>query len=118
MCKARLICLAFMVSVLAAFSAPAFGQLATQTVTLEPGWNSVFLEVQPDPKECDTVFDGMPVESVWAWNRHFSSVQFIQDLNTLVPEQPEWLTYFPPGSGKARWVGFFESLADKYRQSS
>jgi hypothetical protein len=27
-------------------------------------------------------------------------VQFIQDVNTLVPEQPEWLHYFPQDSGK------------------
>ena len=75
---------------------PAMAQWTTQTIVLRPGWNAVFLEVQPEPKDCDTLLAGMPVESVWAWNRRFSSVQFIQDPNELVPAQPDWLTYVPP----------------------
>lgn len=75
-------------------AAPTFGQWTTQTFLLEPGWNAVFFEVQPEPNRCSRVFEGLPVESVWMWNRQFSSVQFIQDANLLVPEQPEWLKYF------------------------
>jgi hypothetical protein len=72
-----------------------FAQWVTQTITLNPGWNSVFLEVQPANPDCDAVFAGVPVESVWAWNRRYSSVQFIQDSTQLVPGQPDWLTYLP-----------------------
>jgi hypothetical protein len=79
-----------------AWSASAcFGQWVTQSITLNPGWNAVFLEVQPANPDCDAVFSGVPVESVWAWNRRFSSVQFIQDASQLVPGQPDWLTYLP-----------------------
>jgi hypothetical protein len=70
-------------------------QWVTQTITLNPGWNAVYLEVQPANPDCDAAFTGVPVESVWYWNRRFSSVQYIQDANTLVPGQPDWLTYLP-----------------------
>ncbi len=74
---------------------PAFGQWTSQTITLRPGWNAIYLEVQPEPKDCDTLFNGLPVESAWAWNRRFSSVQFIQNPDELMVAQPDWLTYLP-----------------------
>ena len=75
----------------------ATAQWVTQTLVLRPGWNAVYLEVQPEPAECDQVFAGLPIESVWAWNRRFSTVQFIQDVNELVPGQPDWLVHLPAG---------------------
>jgi len=89
----RAICL--LPVLLAALPWPAFAQWTNQTIVLRPGWNSVFLEIQPEPRECDAVFAGVPVESVWAWNRRFSPVQFIQDPEQLIPGQPDWLTYLP-----------------------
>src|SRR5258705_13980488 len=77
---------------------PALAQWTNQTVVLHQGWNAVFLEVQPEPSDCDTLFAGIPIESVWGWNRTFSSVQYIQDPNALIPGQPNWLTYLPPAS--------------------
>jgi hypothetical protein len=85
--------LAAMLWSLSALLLPA--QWTTQTIPLKPGWNAVYLEVDPEPVECDTVFAGLPVESVWSWNRRFSAVQFIQDPDKLVPGQPEWLTWIP-----------------------
>ena len=73
----------------------ALAQWASQTNVLSPGWNAVYLEVQPEPADADMVFAGLSVDSVWAWNRRSSQPQFVQDPNTLVPRQPEWLTYFP-----------------------
>jgi hypothetical protein len=80
----------------------AVAQWVSQSITLNPGWNAVFLELQPANPDCDAVFTNLPVESVWAWNQRFSSVQFIQDASQLVPGQPDWLTYFPPdNAGRA-----------------
>src|SRR5437762_5568389 len=42
-------------------SGTAFAQWVTQTITLNPGWNAVYLEVQPANSDCDAVFAGMPV---------------------------------------------------------
>src|SRR6185503_14295863 len=75
--------------------ASAQAQWTTQTLSLQPGWNAVFLEVQPEPKQCDQIFAGLPVESAWAWNRRFSPVQFIQDPTSLIPGDPDWLVWTP-----------------------
>jgi hypothetical protein len=77
-------------------------QWAIQTVTLRPGWNAVFVEVQPEPRECGTVFAGLPVESVWRFNRRQTAVQFIDDPSQLVVSQPDWLVWLPPGHELAR----------------
>ena len=76
------------------------GQWAEQTFTFKPGWNAIFLEVAPDPNQCDDVFAGLPVLSVWRWNPRTSSVEYIQNPETMMPEQPQWLVYFPPSQPK------------------
>ena len=76
-------------------SPQVLAQWASQTNVLSPGWNAIYLEVQPEPSDPDAVFAGLAVESVWTWNRKAGEPQFVQDVNTLVPRQPEWLTYFP-----------------------
>lgn len=87
----------FLLSLLVIFTGmPALAQWTSQTIHLRPGWNAVFLEVQPDPNNCDILFRDIPVDSVWMWNHRFSTVQYIQDPDTLVPKQPEWLIYVPP----------------------
>ena len=88
-------------------AASASAQWATQTLPLRPGWNSVFLEVHPQPAECDVILAGLPVESVWAWNKRFSAVQFIQDPNTLIPAQPDWLTWIPTNHPMASQINLF-----------
>ncbi len=75
------------------YSSP--GQWATQSITLNPGWNAVYLEVQPEASDSDAVFASLPVETVWKWNRRFSTVQFLQDPTQLVPGSPDWLMYVP-----------------------
>lgn len=76
-------------------SSSARAQWTTQTITLNPGWNAVYLEVQPEPEDCDQVFAGLPIESVWRWNRRFSPVQFVEDPAALTPAAPDWLVYLP-----------------------
>ena len=48
-------------------SALADGGTYTQTFDLQPGWNAVFVEVRPEPADIETVFAGLPIESVWGW---------------------------------------------------
>ncbi len=77
------------------------GQWLTQEVPLQPGWNAVHLEVKPEPAGCNDVFAGLPVQSVWKWNRRFSTIQFTVDPNTLLPEDPDWLVWLPPSDPRA-----------------
>src|ERR1043165_665051 len=71
-------------------------QWMQQTIQLKPGWNAVFLEAHPEPEECDLLFAGLPVESVWDFNPSVDSPQFVQDPSALIPGAPGWLTWFPP----------------------
>lgn len=92
----RVLCMALCLCIqIVAVAVPTQAAWRTQEIELTPGWNAVYLEVQPDPSDIATVFDGLPVESVWAWNRSYSPVQFVQDASTLLPGQPEWLSFFP-----------------------
>lgn len=84
----------------------ALGQWLTQRVTLQPGWNAIHLEVKPEPGECAPVFADHPVQSVWKWNRRFSTIQFTVDPNTLLPEDPDWLVWLPPSDPR----GFLSRL--------
>jgi hypothetical protein len=52
--------------------------------------------VDPSPKECDALLAGLPLESVWDYNRSVDSAQFVQDPSTLLPGAAGWLTWFPP----------------------
>ncbi len=77
---------------------PAEAQWVSQALTLKPGWNAVFLEVEPLPGTCETVFAGIPIESVWYWAPNTSSVQFITNPDKLEPASPDWRVYFPSTS--------------------
>lgn len=74
----------------------AHAQWVQQQIALKPGWNAVFLAVDPSPRECDQLFHELPVESVWDWNPSTDPAQFVQDPATLIPGSPNWLTWFPP----------------------
>lgn len=73
----------------------ASAQWITQTISLRPGWNAVYLTVSPEPADCDSVFGGYPVETVWMWNKRFSPVEFLESPDELLPRNPHWLVWIP-----------------------
>lgn len=82
-------------------------QTATQTFTLHPGWNSLWLEVQPAGNAVTNVFPpGLPIGSVWTFNPKVSPVDFIQSQTEDLWNVPGWLNYFPP----SRPESFLNSL--------
>ena len=67
----------------------------TQSITLDPGWNAVYLNVQPLANSPAEVFRNLPPgSSVWAWTGKHESVQFIQDPNETPIKIPLWLALF------------------------
>jgi len=84
-----------LVGLICVFADRAQAQWVQQQIVLKPGWNAVFLEVDPTPEECDALFAGLPVESVWDFNRQSDSAQFIQDPTSLIPGAAGWLTWLP-----------------------
>ncbi len=92
------------------------GQWVEQTINLEPGWNSVYLEVQPEPRDCNEVLDGLPIASVWCWNPKSSSVQYIStppSPESLQVGHPQWLVYFPPSQPEHVATSLFNIIGGK-----
>jgi hypothetical protein len=66
----------------------------TQSFSLHPGWNAIYLEVQPDPSDTETVFSELEnLESVWAWLDTHSTAEFIRDPDEGLWNQPGWGVY-------------------------
>ena len=72
-----------------------------QTLELVPGWNAVYLEVQPEPSDPETLFQGLPIESVWTYVPRTSSVDFISNPSAGLWNVPNWLVYVPSGRPEA-----------------
>lgn len=105
-----MVCVAAWVGI---FAGASHAEWTTQEIVLQPGWNAVFLLVQPVENGCGQVFADVPVKSVWSWVKRFSSVQFLQNPDELLPEMPDWLTYFPPSHPQAFLTDLFALHAGK-----
>lgn len=79
-------------------SLPARAQQVTQVFTLQPGWNSIWLEVDPTHRQPAEVFKDLPVVSVWTWSERVSATDFIQNPATAGWNRNQWLGWFPPES--------------------
>jgi len=66
-----------------------------QTFTLRPGWNSVFLEVDTGDTDLDTLFQGIPIASVWAFDPAFSAREFVREQSEDLVNKPQWRAHFP-----------------------
>lgn len=89
--------LLFLCAILAAgFGGRAFAvQNVTQSIVLQPGWNSVFLEVTPEDDTPETIFNGVDIDSVWSFNGRSATVDFVQDPAEPVWNRDAWLMFVP-----------------------
>jgi hypothetical protein len=85
----------WILAVACATQMPAAVTDVSQTFVLQPGWNSVFLEVRPEPNDAEEVFGGLPLASAWTWNSAGPKVEFIDDPTEQLVPSPQWLGYFP-----------------------
>ncbi len=74
---------------------PAHAQWQTQSVTLKPGWNAVYLHVDASHILLDDLINivGNPITEVWLWQPPSSTIQFFD-----TPQQPS-----APNSQWAMW---------------
>jgi hypothetical protein len=84
-----------LLGLLLAIASAAGAQTYSQSVTLLPGWNSVFLEVTPADPTVGTVFSNAAIDSVWEPRTRVSTVQFIQNQNEVVFNRAGWSVYIP-----------------------
>jgi hypothetical protein len=80
----------------AGMTAAAKAQTTTQQVTLQPGWNAVWLELEPEDHSTHEVFEGLEVGSVWTWLDAETPAEFIQSVTEAAFKQAGWQRWFPP----------------------
>ncbi len=85
----------------------------TQTITLQPGWNSVYLEVQPSNNTANAVFGGLPIASAWTRAERLSSADYIQNASEAAFNQPAWLRWFNPTRPEAFLNNLFSVTANR-----
>ncbi|MBN1672130.1 MAG: hypothetical protein JXR37_13910 [Kiritimatiellae bacterium] len=69
--------------------------LVEQTFDVQPGWNALFLRVQPESNAIAAVFQDVPISSVWTWLPEGDPAEFVQNLSETLHNDPKWLVYFP-----------------------
>jgi hypothetical protein len=87
--------------------------LRTQSVSLDAGWNAVFLEVTPEVAEPDALFEGMPVDIVATYFPTVSGVQFISDPSELPWKKPGWGVWYAPDHAEAAFGTLVEIAGNR-----
>ncbi len=96
----------FLCGIVCVLSGELFAQWCGQTVNLKPGWNSVYLSVQPEPRFCSEIFKDSRIKSVWCWNPktipvefsappQLSDMQIPSDIEETETRYSNWLVYLP-----------------------
>jgi hypothetical protein len=67
-----------------------------QTFALQPGWNAIYLKVQPENAYIEDVLADIPWTSVWRFKNRRGVAQYIEDLSESDWDNPEWLVRFSP----------------------
>lgn len=80
---------------LGAAAGPLHAQNITQTISLHPGRNAVFLEVAPTDPTVGNVFSDPAISSVWEPRVRASTVAFIQNPNETAFNRSGWSVYVP-----------------------
>lgn len=100
----------FSLAMLFLMSSHAWAQWQTQTITLKPGWNAVFLHVDPSHLALEEGIGsdaGNPIQEVWLWKPVVTPDRF-----TTNPQQPiassdwsSWKRSAPASGTLARLIG-------------
>lgn len=88
-------------------------QSINQSITLQPGWNAVWLEVEPETNRTNQVFEGLPVSSVWTRLERTTSVEFIQSVSEAAFTKEGWQRWFPPSREESLFNNLFTVQANR-----
>jgi hypothetical protein len=78
-----------------------------QTITLQPGWNAIYIELEPSQPDIETVFAGLPVASVWRWLPQKGGAEFIRDPAEGLQNVEGWFAWFPQPRPEAFLTNLF-----------
>ncbi len=98
--KLKCWCLGFFAAVAALM--PDSGAWAVdQIIGLQPGWNSIFLEVRPENQAPEVIFSGQPVEMCAAWLPTAAKVDSLTAADAVPTKSAEWRIWQPSASPSA-----------------
>ena len=97
----------------AAFASQARAGTVTQTIELQPGWNAIYVEVEPEVNAIEQVFAGIPLASVWRWIPDDRPVSFIQDPSEELMTIDGWYGYFPVDRPESILTNLYNINANK-----
>ncbi|MFM8421111.1 MAG: immunoglobulin domain-containing protein, partial [Verrucomicrobiota bacterium] len=90
------------------------GHDLVQELPLRPGWNAVFLDVQPEDNRVGNVFTNVPYTSIWRWSDPGTGPQFIADQSEAQLDTTKWQVHLPPSNP----AGFQNNLVRVYRHEA
>lgn len=79
-------------------AAPALGQPAgtvEQVIELKPGWNAIYLRVEPTNRDIRSVFSNLPIASIWRWIPDETGAEFVEDPAEGLENIDGWFAWFP-----------------------
>jgi hypothetical protein len=88
-------------------------QTINQSITLQPGWNAVWLEVEPEANQTNAVFENLPVSSVWTRFERTSTAEFIQSVSEAAFTKEGWQRWFPPSREESLLNNLFTVQANR-----
>ena len=86
----------------------------TQVFVLKPGWNALFLEVQPEQNDVATVLKDIPFTSLWRWSDPRTGPQFISEQSEAKLDVARWQIHLP----STRPESFQNNLAAMFRHEA
>ena len=72
-----------------------------QQIQINPGWNAIFLKVKIQETDLNKIFENTPIKKVITFYPRHSSVQFIQDPDSMDWNKDSWLRWVSPDAPDA-----------------
>ncbi len=91
----------------------ALAATTEQTIELQPGWNAIYVELQPENDRIEQVFAGLPIASVWRWLPDDRPLAFIQDPDEDLLTIDGWYGYFPSHRPESVLTNLFTITANQ-----
>ncbi|HKL51757.1 MAG TPA: hypothetical protein VJ908_11355 [Wenzhouxiangellaceae bacterium] len=91
---------------------PGNASALEQTIELEPGWNAIYVRLDPDVRDIEAVFADLPVRSVWRFIPDEVGTEFVTDPAAGLLELEGWFGWFPEPRPEAFLSNLFQISAN------
>jgi hypothetical protein len=106
----------FLASVCLFFSAPVMAQngyVQQQTIDLVPGWNAVYLEIDPLESNPAILFGGTPVDVVASFTTSTRGAQYVKNPSVSMLNSYGWAVWYAPSRSDAFLTSLYSMLGAK-----